>query len=139
MSRRPRPVFEWPLDGQPLTFEVVVRGSSCCRGYTAPPRRGVRTGERWYHGMRLEAVCDCDHCAFVTVLTTEGAYVNVWAKDNRRGERLRGAGQQPAGEAQKGGRPCPKTPAGQPSSVEVEVEAPSPGPDGSNSRPYLVS
>ena len=87
MSRRPRPVFEWPLDGQPLTFEVVVRGSSCCRGYTAPPRRGVRTGERWYHGMRFDAVCDCsDHCDFVTVLTTEGAYVNVWAKDNRRGE-----------------------------------------------------
>ena len=87
MPRRPRPVFEWPLDGQPLTFEVVVRGSACCLGYTAPPRRGVRTGERWYYGMRFDAVADCsDHRDFVTVLTTGGSYVNVWAKYNRRGE-----------------------------------------------------
>ena len=116
MPRRPRPVFEWPLDGQPLTFEVVVRGSACCLGYTAPPRRGVRTGERWYHGQRFHAVRDVsDHRDFVTVLTTGGSYVNVWAKYNRRGEPVGVVFAVPVnnrqpGEAQKGGlapRPPP--------------------------------
>ena len=88
MSRRPRPVLEWPLDGQPLTFEVVVRGRSCCRGYTAPPGQGgFRLNQRWYHGMRFDAVSDAsDHQDYVTVRTTEDSYVNVWAKYNRRGE-----------------------------------------------------
>ena len=88
MSRRPRPVFEWPLDGQPLTFEVVVLGRSCCRAYTAPPGRGgFRLSQRWHRGMRFDAVGDAsDHPDYVTVLTTEGSYINVWAKYNRRGE-----------------------------------------------------
>ena len=87
MSCRPRPIFEWPLDGQPLTFKVVVRGSACCLGYTAPPHRGVRTGERWYCGSRFDAVAEySDHPDFVTVLTTRGSCVNVWARENRRGE-----------------------------------------------------
>ena len=109
MSRRPRPVFEWPRDGQPLTFEVVVHGRSCCRGYTAPPCRGVPTGQRWSHGMRFDAFPAYWHNRdYVTVLTTEGSYVNVWARYNLRGDPVgvlfaKPVNNRQPGDAQQGG------------------------------------
>ena len=131
MSRRQRPVFEWPLDGRPLTFEVVLWGRSCCRGYTAPPRQGVDTGERWYRGMRFDAICEVyRNPDFVTVLTPEGSYVNVWRNYNRRGEPVGVVFAVPVysrhkGDGKKGGRA--------PSRPKRRRWSPPPGPDGSNS------
>ena len=89
--------------------------------------------------MRFDAVGDAsDHPDYVTVLTTEGSYINVWAKYNRRGEPVGVVFAVPVnnrqpGEAQKGGL------APRPPPVNKRRSRSRSPPDGSNSRPYLVS
>ena len=84
MSRRPRPDFQWPSNGDPITLEV--RPWFICRGYTAPPRRGQRTLDLWRPGERFQAICVVEGVdEYVTVLTPQGSFVNVWVLRNRRG------------------------------------------------------
>ena len=82
MSRRPKPA----LDFEAFAAYVATVLCSSCPGYSAPcGRGGHKVGEPYPKHSRVSVVATEDCGEYVSALTVDGTWINVWALRNLGG------------------------------------------------------
>ena len=73
------------MDFDSYEYMVVVNCPSC-PGYTEPyGRGGQKTGTRYPRGAEVRIVAVEDRGNYVSALTEQGDWINIWSLRNRRG------------------------------------------------------